>query len=64
MVRLENRCVSCPQGCANCGRDRAKVLVCDDCGDEVDDLWYGNDGGEYCKYCITGYIDKVGGSTE
>lgn len=59
MKKIENRCVSCPQGCIHCGRDQVEVLTCDDCGDEAEDLWYGNDGGMYCKYCITGYIEKV-----
>lgn len=59
MIEYRNECVGCPQGCINCGKKKVKVFVCDDCGDEVQELWYGNDGNMYCKYCITGYIDKV-----
>ena len=59
MIEYRNNCVGCPQGCGNCGRDKQLTLVCDDCGDEVQDLWYGDDGKQYCKYCITGYIEKV-----
>ena len=31
----------------NCGKKKVKVFVCDDCGDEVQELWYGNDGNMY-----------------
>lgn len=58
MIEYENNCVQC-EDCRHCGRDRQKIGRCDDCGDEVNDLWYGNDGKQYCKYCITGYIEKV-----
>lgn len=58
MITYENNCVQC-EDCRNCGRKKQLTLVCDDCGDEVQELWYGNDGKQYCKYCITGYIDKV-----
>lgn len=58
MITYENNCVGC-EDCRHCGRDHQKIGKCDDCGDETMDLWYGNDGNQYCKYCITGYIDKV-----
>ena len=62
MITYENQCVGCPPDrCAPevCKRRHVPVLICDDCGDEVNMLWYGNDGGQYCKYCITGYLEKV-----
>lgn len=58
MIVTENNCVQC-EDCRHCGRDHQKMGRCEDCGDEVNDLWYGNDGKQYCKYCITGYIEKV-----
>ena len=59
MIRFENQCVDCPQGCINCGRKHTLVLTCDDCGDDTDELFYGNDGGEYCMYCLTKHVEKV-----
>lgn len=63
MIKYENQCVGCPpeRGCMgeSCRNRNVPVMICDDCGDEVQDLWYGNDGNQYCKYCITGYIEKV-----
>jgi len=62
MIEYRNECVGCPpEICcgASCSKLSVRVMICDDCGDEVQDLWYGNDGNMYCKYCITGYIDKV-----
>ena len=58
MIITENNCVQCDD-CRHCGRDRQKIGRCDDCGDTTNDLWYGEDGKMYCKYCITGYIQKV-----
>ena len=58
MIEYENNCVGC-ETCIDCGRKKQAIGRCDDCGDETDMLWYGNDGGQYCKYCITGYLEKV-----
>ena len=61
MITYEDQCVGCPAEICFpfCSKTHVPVLICDDCGDEVSDLWYGNDGRQYCKFCITGYIDKV-----
>ena len=61
MIKYEDQCCDCQiEPCMSfCSRKSVPVLICDDCGDEVSDLWYGNDGRQYCKYCITGYLDKV-----
>ena len=59
MIIYENNCVKCPQGCMNCGRDHQPMGKCDDCGDELDELYYGADGGQYCRHCILGHLDKV-----
>ena len=59
MTKIENRCVDCPQGCIHCGRDQVEVDTCDDCGDETEELYYGEDGGEYCRRCVLMHIEKV-----
>lgn len=61
MIIYENNCVHCPQGCIHCGRDHQPMGVCDDksCGAETDELFYGVDGGQYCKHCITGHLERV-----
>ena len=60
MITYENNCVQC-EDCRNCGRKKQLTLICDDCGDEATELWYGDDGNQYCKYCITEHIEKVKG---
>lgn len=53
MLRTENECVGCPQGCINCGRKRVAVWYCDVCGratsdpDEIQEV----DGKDYCDIC-------------
>lgn len=59
MISHENDCVGCPQGCINCGRKDVIYLICDDCGDYADDLYYGDDGGQYCKHCLKDHVEKV-----
>ena len=59
MITYEDQCVGCPQGCINCGRKHSLVLICDDCGDECEELWYGEDGKQYCECCITSHLEKV-----
>ena len=63
MLKTRNECCGCPKdmGCLgdSCKNMNVKYGTCDDCGDETNELWYGNDGMMYCKYCITGYIEKV-----
>ena len=59
MIRFENQCVGCPQGCIDCGRKHTPVFECDDCGDEVSALYYGNDMGQYCKSCLLDHVEQV-----
>ena len=59
MIEYRNNCVMCPQGCVECGRKKQKTLICDDCGDEVQDLYYGDDGQQYCDTCIKYHVEKV-----
>lgn len=32
MIKFEDDCVGCPQGCINCGRRRVPYFYCDICG--------------------------------
>lgn len=63
MVYKEKQCVGCPSelGCMGegCPNRNISVLVCDDCGEEVDELYVGNDGGQYCDKCVLDYLEKV-----
>lgn len=54
MIKYENECVDCPQGCANCGRKRVLRTYCDMCGEEIDGTIY-EDGviyDELCESCL------------
>lgn len=35
MIRYENDCVGCPQGCIHCGRKHSPHIYCDICGGEL-----------------------------
>ena len=63
MIRFENQCVGCPpeMDCFgnSCRYKNVPVLICDECGDETDEMWYGEDGKQYCHYCITHHLEKV-----
>ena len=63
MIRFENQCVGCPpeMGCMgmSCPNRHVAVLTCDDCGDYAEDLYYGDDGSQYCKYCLHKHVEKV-----
>lgn len=56
MVRYENDCCDCatsgyPCIGESCSKRNVKVLICDDCGFEMDEL-YLYDGYELCKDCL------------
>ncbi len=58
MIKFEDQCVGCPQGCINCGRKRTPIMICDDCGEEVEDLYeVGNQ--QLCGECALNNLDKV-----
>lgn len=60
MVRYENDCVGCPQGCINCGRKRTPHYYCDKCGTE--ETLYHTEDGDFCADCILDNLPKVEGS--
>lgn len=57
MLRYENDCVGCPQGCIHCGRQYDyPIWTCDKCGKETydgDEIYvdYLKDGSHYCEDC-------------
>lgn len=63
MVRMENDCVGCPQGCvAYCQLRNVPHYYCDVCGGEVDpDELHENtlDGGHICMDCIVDRYPKI-----
>ena len=63
MIIYRNECVGCPpeRGCLGdaCPNRNVPVCVCDECGDEVSELYYGADGGQYCKHCVIGNLERV-----
>lgn len=58
MIEYRNHCVDC-EVCGNCGRKHERTMVCDDCREEVNEMWYGADGGQYCKFCIMFHLEEV-----
>jgi len=63
MIKYENQCVGCPpeRGCMgeSCRNRNVPVMICDDCGDECQELYYGTDGQEVCNVCLKHHVDKV-----
>lgn len=55
MIRFENECVGCPSnmGCIGegCMYRYSPVFVCDDCKEEVDEL-YEYEGQQLCLECL------------
>ena len=57
MVRSENDCVGCPQGCINCGLKAVKHYYCDECGEEIDpDDAESFNGMDLCIECFEKYV--------
>lgn len=54
MVRYENDCVGCPQGCIHCGRKHMPHCYCDECGCEIDyrsERWDADSDYHVCEEC-------------
>lgn len=58
MVKYENDCVGCPQGCIHCGNERVPYLYCDKCEKDAEEL-YKVDGEELCIDCLKQMFEKV-----
>lgn len=60
MIKIENDCVGCPQGCINCGRKHTPHWYCDRCDAEVDEgELYKVDGEQICEECLLDMYPKV-----
>lgn len=63
MIRYENNCCGCatesyPCIGDSCPNRHVPVFVCDECGEEVDDLYeYGSE--QLCADCVLERLDKV-----
>lgn len=55
--KIESRCVGCDLPCIHnaCPYYQCEVSYCDDCGDEAE---YEFDGDDYCGGCIETYLKK------
>ena len=60
MVRVESDCVECGLPCLyeSCPHYRVVRYECDDCGDEVEDLYH-FDGEELCIDCVEKRLERV-----
>ena len=58
MIKFENECVGCPQGCVHCGRDKTQHLYCDRCGEDSEEL-YVFDGEELCEDCLKNSLERI-----
>ena len=58
MIKYENECVGCPQGCIHCGRDKTQHLYCDKCGADCEEL-YNFLGEELCEECLLKTFEKI-----
>ena len=61
MTRYESQCVDCGFPCRYeaCRYYRVKILICDTCKDEVQELYYGVSGKELCADCALKELEKV-----
>lgn len=62
MVKIENECVGCPSemGCMHkCKNEKVSRLYCDECGEEVDELYIYDDDSELCKDCLLNKFKMV-----
>lgn len=63
MIRYESQCCDCatesyPCLGNECLRRNVPIMICDKCGEEVEDLYeYGHE--QLCKDCVLERMDKV-----
>lgn len=60
MMKIENDCVSCPQGCIDCGLKRVAHYYCDEC--KTEETLYHYEDKELCADCLLKKFEKVEGS--
>lgn len=60
MLKFENDCVGCPQGCISCGRKHVPYYYCDRCeGNFEPDELYDVDGEMVCAECLLGEYSTI-----
>lgn len=62
MMKIENDCVGCPQGCIDCGRKRVPHYYCDNPKCRAEETLYHTEDGDFCADCILAKLEKVEGS--
>jgi hypothetical protein len=63
MIQYEDMCVCCDLPCLgdSCPNRNVRVCYCDECGDEVETLYYApTSNRELCKDCILEELEIVG----
>lgn len=60
MIKKENQCVQCGLHCLGsaCPYKNVTILVCDCCGEEVEELYHYN-GQHYCEECLLEEFELV-----
>jgi hypothetical protein len=61
MVTFRSECVDCGKPCIHesCRYYSVKVLTCDKCHEEVNELYYSPSGGQLCADCVLETLEKV-----
>ena len=61
MVVYENDCCGCATEGYPCTglHKKVKHLRCDDCDEDLNFAYIGEDGGEYCEECILDHLEIV-----
>ena len=62
MLKYENECVHCPQGCVDCGRKRVPRYYCDNPKCRAEETLYHTEDGDFCAECVLEQFEKVEGS--
>ena len=65
MIKIEDDCVGCPQGCIHCGRKHTPHFYCDKCGEEFEpEALYDYDDEMLCTECLLSNFDTVAQNPE
>lgn len=59
MMKIENHCVGCDIPCVDCGRKAVEVYYCDECGDELDEVYEDENEKHFCVDCLLKKFKKV-----
>ena len=59
MIEYRNECVGCETCMPYCTKRSVAQGKCDDCKDETNELYYGDDGYQYCRVCVLHHLERV-----